>query len=380
MDRTRRTPTVVVVTLVLVAACAHLIATNRLQASAGTYPAVAAYRGPAIAVAEYDLGDTAFTDPPDWTAASELKAVVHYPRKLWSGKLPLIMQLHGQAYTCATEADHDWPCPPGVTAIPSYRGYDYLGEALAQRGFVVVSLSANGINTGMGTAAQRAHLINRHLAMWEQLSATGRGPLAGRFTDPATGTAVPVEFQGRVDMQRVGTMGHSVGGLGVMRQAADRFRGEWPRGVRIRAVAPIASVYFNENENDNSDTLVTRISLAVLSAQCWGDGDHQYFEDTRGINRVPVYLMTLNGANHSFLNTVWSPESGEFGTSDDSDCPADPAKLSESTERKAAVAYLTAYYERTLKGAEQFDPILTGAKPLGVAGVTGTATFMPAAG
>ena len=332
-----------------------------------------------VGVVEYHLGDTAFTDR-DWAGRSELAGVVHYPSDLPAGA-PLIVQLHGQAYSCATDdPDANWPCPPGVRSVPSYRGYDYLGEALARRGFVVVSLSANGINAFIGTSTQRAHLINRQLAMWQKLAATGMGPLAGRFRDPATGRTAAVDFRGRVDMRRVGTMGHSVGGLGVMRQAADRFRGEWPAGVTIRAVVPIASVYFEENEGDNSDTLITKIPFAVVSAECWSTGaDRQYFDNARGKNTVPAYLVTVRGANHSFFNTQWSPSSGQWGASDDSTCPDNPARLSETTERQVAVEYLTAYYERTLRDDRRYDAILTGARPLAVPGVTATAEYLPPA-
>jgi dienelactone hydrolase len=327
-----------------------------------------------VSVVEYNLGDTAFTDGPDWDGRSELAAVVHYPSDL-PARAPLVVQLHGQAYTCATDdPDASWPCPPGVKSVPSYRGYDYLGEALARRGFVIVSLSANGINAFVGTSTQRAHLINRHLAMWQQLAATGRGPLADRFTDPATGRNVTVDFRGRVDMRRVGTMGHSVGGLAVMRQAADRFHGDWPDGVTIRAVAPIASVYFEENEGDNSDTLITKIPFAVLSAECWRSRDRQYFDNARGQNKTPAYLITIKGANHSFLNTQWAPSSGQSGASDDSNCPDNPAKLSETTERRAAVEYLTAFYESTLHDNHRYDTILTGARPL--TGVSSLAEYL----
>ncbi|MEV6394770.1 hypothetical protein AB0M39_08335 [Streptomyces sp. NPDC051907] len=342
---------------------------NEASASTDFHP------GAAVAVAEYDLGATAFTDPPDWPYKSEIKAVVHYPRRTPPGKMPLIMLLHGQNSACDTEGEESWPCPPGVPVFPSHRGYDYLGDALARRGFVVVSLSANGINHGMGTSPQRARLINRHLAMWQQLTTTGRGPLAGKFTDATTGERTQVDFRGRVDMKRVGTMGHSVAGEAVMRHASDKHRKDWPKGVQVKAVVPLASRYFEIVEGDISDTLITRIPFAVVSATCWGTGDRKYFDNSRGRNTVPVYLMTLVAGNHNFFNTVWSSATGP-ANGDDSTCPKNPAKPSEKAQRDFAVRFLTAYYERTLKGDTTYDPILTGERP--IPGVTTKVEHLPA--
>jgi len=194
-----------------------------------------------VVVAEYNLGDKVFTDKEDWPQGfSEMKAVVHYPRHLPAGKMPVVVLLHGQQYPCysAREQDWDWPCPAGVQPYPSYRGYDYLGDTLARDGYLVLSLSANGINNFVGVAPQRAKLIYQHLGLWRQLTTSGGGPLSGRFTDPATGRKVEVDLRGRVDLTRVGLMGHSVGGEGVMVAAADTpcgpARQSRPDGGRVK--------------------------------------------------------------------------------------------------------------------------------------------------
>jgi hypothetical protein len=329
-------------------------------------------------VVEYNLGDTAFTDPGNWPGSSELKAVVHYPAAMPAGKAPLLMFLHGQNVACEGDGD-GWPCPAGARPYPSYRGYDYLGRALAARGFVVVSLSANGVNFGVGTAPQRMKLINRHLAMWQQLATAGRGPLAGRFTD-AAGKAARVDFRGHVDLTRVGTMGHSVAGEAVMMQASDKHRREWPAGVTVRAVVPMASVYFEQVEGDVTDTLVTKASFAVLGAQCWRTGERQYFDNARGRSVAPAYLAVVAAANHNYFNTVWSDPSGGFPNGDDSSCKDRPARPTQQAQQDVAVAYLTAFYERTLRGDTRYDAMLTGRAPFGVPGVSVAVEHLPGRG
>jgi len=74
-----------------------------------------------------------------------------------------------------------WPCPAGSQPFPSYRGYDYLGAALAARGFVVVSISVDAINMTSFDYGDRARLINEHLRLWQQL-AVGLAPV--KFDDP----------------------------------------------------------------------------------------------------------------------------------------------------------------------------------------------------
>lgn len=229
-------------------------------ASAGESPTAP---GPLqVAVAEYNLGDTAFRRD-GFTA--EIAGVVHYPVE--KGVRPLIVMQHGLFETCADPvagpafaaarlalfgpsreqdpaererlgkvmADAEpklsgWPCAPGVDPVRSYRGYDYLGRQLASHGFVVVSIGVNGINAGGGDDfPARAALLNRHLELWQ------RGELKIVDSDGA-----PVDLHGRVDVTNVGTLGHSRGGRAVMNHAAHPET--WPAGVRIKAVVPVEPV------------------------------------------------------------------------------------------------------------------------------------------
>ncbi len=341
-----------------------------------------------VAAVHYTLGDAAFqvpgfhADPEKPELADlELTGMVHYPKRL-TGRHPLVVVLHGQWWTCVNGSAPAlrWPCAKGTAILPSYRGHDYLGRNLASRGFVVVSISANGVNAGeLGDPADaaRAALINKHLAMWKQLTDTGRGPLAGRLTDPGTGTPRRVDFTGALDMTRVGTLGHSRGGRGVMWQAAAKHRAEWPAGVRIRAALPLAPAGMFDPENPEvvANYQLTDVPFLQWEGMCDNGAHGEYFDVTAKGNRATSRQLDVHGANHNFLNTQWSPSSGQAGAEDDADrgprprpglcttvlgAPTAERQLTEDEERRVATGYASAFFRRYLTGDAAQDRILDG--------------------
>ena len=136
---------------------------------------------------EYNDGDTAFT-PPGFPGPVEVRASVHYPTSLAGGGRPLIVLMHGRHATCSSgsSATLEWPCSGGRQTIPSFQGYNYLAENLASWGYIVVSVSANGINArdnsvdDLGMLA-RAQLIQKHLDKWQTFSTVGGSPFGTLF-------------------------------------------------------------------------------------------------------------------------------------------------------------------------------------------------------
>lgn len=299
---------------------------------------------------EYTLGDRAFQVPGFHTeqdgpvADLEVTAVVHAPRRL-VGKRPLVLLAHGYWKPC-----HDdqwiWPCPQ-ADPFPSYRGYDYLGEELARQGFLVVSISANGVNAGeMGQPADiaRSALMSRHLELWRDLG-EGRGPLAQRLRG----------FKGHVDTTNVGTLGHSRGGRGAVWQASDNHAQSLPAGVRIKAVLPLAPADYyapGPEAPENLDYRITKIPFAVMTGDCDGAvNGGTYVKNAKGRNRVPVHAVTPKGANHNYFNTEWSYDN-------DSLCPSN---LTPEQQRKVATTYIPAFFRQYLHG--QASPVVSRGYP-----------------
>ena len=314
-------------TLAALALC--LLAAPQAQAASdpaapGPYP---------TATQDYNFGLAAFTPPSLKSATTgqplgpnELDGRVYYPKgiddgasPLPTGKMPLILFMHGRhstSYNATTGVlTSGWPPPAGSVQIPSFQGYDYIGNLLASYGYVVVSVGANGINffdnsTSDRGMLARAELINKNLDMWSIISTTGGPPLTGSALDPF-GT----KFAGKVDMAHIGTMGHSRGGEGVMAHYV--YNSKLARPYAIQAVFAIAPVDYNRY-------VVNKVPIAVILPYCDGDvSDNQgthFFDDSRYNlpgDPTPKFLFTVMGANHNFYNTIWDPATFGPGAADD---------------------------------------------------------------
>ena len=333
-------------------------------------PAVAAAQDPglpgplAVTREEYNFGDSAFTPPTAFPGPIEVRGVVTYPTSLSGGPFPLMVFLHGRHSTCFSGSSSflEWPCTAGRLPIPSFRGYDYIADVLASHGYIVVSISANGINardnsiTDLGMQA-RAELLQHHLNVWNSFNTTGGAPFGTKFV-------------GRIDMTRIGTMGHSRGGEGVMRHFLHNQSLGSP--YTIRAVFPLAPVNFHR-------PLVTGVSHLTLLPYCDGDvsdlqGVH-YFDDVRYAvsgDLTPKHTLLVMGGNHNFFNTVWTPGFG-FPASDDwtafvAGGSGDPfcgtvagnQRLTAAEQRAVGAAYIAGFLRLYAGNETAFAPIFKG--------------------
>jgi hypothetical protein len=302
----------------------------------------------------YNLGDQVF-QPSDIGAKVELAAQVHYPADLENGPYPLAVFLHGNHGTCfkrrPNRSDFRWPCRNGWKPIPSMRGYGYIARPLASHGFIVVSISANGVNALGSRLAdtamrQRGELIDEHLRRWKRWSTVGDGPFDGAFV-------------GAVDMTRIGTMGHSRGGEGVVwHKVVDDER---PDPFGIDAVLALAPVDFTR-------MTINEVPFATMLPTCDGDvsdlqGVH-FFDDSRYNlpgDPGPKHVVTAFGANHNFFNTVWSPKSHFPGSFDDGEFALCGKRMSENRQVRIGAAYIVGFFRRYLADDLSADSMWTGA-------------------
>ncbi len=111
--------------------------------------------------------------------AMPLNGRVWFPKG--EGPFPIVLMVHGNHLM------HDF----------SDAGYAYLGELLASRGFIAVSVDENFLNLSMlrifsswGETDARAWILLEHLRVWREWNADPRHP-----------------FHGKVDLERVALLG-----------------------------------------------------------------------------------------------------------------------------------------------------------------------------
>ena len=317
---------------------------------------------------EYDLDAVKL---PDFPEPVEMRAVVVAPKGA-TGHRPLALFLHGRHSTCYSGDDISgaWPCPAGTKEIPSYRGYLRDQQLLASQGYVTVSISANGINAQDGDsedggAQARSSLVRQHLARWADWAA-----------HPDSAPAV-VRDAPKADLSRVLLVGHSRGGEGVNRAAMDSlypppaaqdgYHG--PVRWHIRGTVLIGPTVFGQNP-------VADVPSATILPGCDGDvSDLQgevYVDGTRSVSRGAALhsAVYVEGADHNFFNTEWTPGQSEAPSDDDfySDpehpdpvcSPGTATRLTADQQHKAGSTYIAAAARLFVAGDDRVRPLLDG--------------------
>ncbi len=265
-----------------------------------------------------------------------LQGRVWYPEG--EGPFPIVLTVHGNHLA------EDF----------SDSGYEYLGRLFASRGTIAVSVDENFLNstvsdllafpTGMSEENDaRGWLLLEHLRQWREWSRTPGNP-----------------FEGRVDLERVGLVGHSRGGeavavAGVFNRLPfypDDARVAFDYGFGIRGVAAIAPVD-GQYKPAGASTRLSNLSYFVLHGS--HDGDMQSFHGERVFERVRFTDgadhfkagLYVHRANHGQFNTTWGR--GDKGGLGDRFLDLRPLLPKEDQEKVARV-FLSAFVEAAVRG------------------------------
>lgn len=255
---------------------------------------------------------------------TEVWAKMFYPGDIAeTGKLPLVVMLHGNHATCgigsnprrdsSCEYTQSGTCPTGYVPVPNHEGYNYLAENLASWGMMVVSINANrGITCGGGNGGDwglnlaRGKLVLKHLSLLKKWSTSGGAPTSLGLGDKG--------LVDKIDFGSVGLLGHSRGGEGV-RAAYNLYNdpdSPWPSRIpdlAVKAIFEIGAVDGQTSRVLDADGTVWNQLLPMC------DGDVSDLEGRfpfdrmmlRGDEKNPTQksLYEVWGANHNFFNTEW---------------------------------------------------------------------------
>lgn len=294
----------------LLAGCTGLTTPGATTEGAATLPPVQLLDplalGPhAVAWGDYDAGSTTVGGPDvnhsDYEYEARLRGRAWWPET--DGAYPVLALLHGQHQTCAVVGEE----APVTTSsgcdedeelyapYPSHLGYEYLGEHLASHGYIVLSLLAHEINQRNG---------GDDIGMW------ARGELVLATLDAVRDGAqgMPSEVSERADMTRVGLMGHSRGGEGVVTASHVNLERPAPERHALKGIVALAPTDFNERG-------VAGVALLSLVPYCDGDVSTLHglrtFDHSRWLDdATPKVQVLVRGTNHNFYNTRWYDETG----------------------------------------------------------------------
>ncbi|MFG1690721.1 alpha/beta hydrolase family protein, partial [Gemmatimonadota bacterium] len=255
------------------------------------------------------------------------------------GPFPLMLVVHGNHLA------EDFSDP----------GYEYLGELLASRGLIVVSVDENFLNStltdvfsGLETENDaRGWLLLEHLSVWRAWNDSPGNP-----------------FHGKVDLGNIGLVGHSRGGEAVSEAASFNRLSHYPDdatvpfdyGFDLRAVIAIAPVDAQYNPTDRP-TPIQDVNYLVLHGSMDGDvssfvgqGTYERVEFTDGADWFKAAFY-IHGANHGQFNTSWGRS--DMGSPIDRFYNLDQIMPPEDQE-KAAKVVISAFVEASLKGMDGY--------------------------
>jgi dienelactone hydrolase len=262
-----------------------------------------------------------------------LNGRVWYPEG--EGPFPLVLVAHG---------NHD------MTDY-SDPGYGYLGELLASRGYILVSLDMNFINGGIRNENDgRGWFFLKHLEQWKKWNESEGNP-----------------FTGKVDMENIAIIGHSRGGEAVGQAANFNRLSRYPDDANVKfdfnfniksivAIAPVDGQY------RPGDRLAPVENVNYLVFHGTHDGDVSAFMGIRQYQRVqftdgePHFkaAVLVYRANHGQWNTVWNnhdngPRSGRI---------LDLRTLMpREDQRQFAKVYISAFLDATLRDDQRYLPL-----------------------
>ena len=269
------------------------------------------------------------------TGQLPLNGRVWYPDG--AGPFPLVLIVHGNHYMA------EWSDP----------GYGYLGQLLASRGFITVSVDENFLNSGGSIFASLRHendcrgwLLLEHLRVWQQWSETEGN-----------------QFAGKVDMSRIALIGHSRGGEAVYHAALFNRLRHYPEdatvtfdyGFSIRGIVAIAP---SDGQYKPAGRYAALKDVAFFTIQGGHDADVSSFVGDRMFRRARITQpeafkasLFVYRANHGQFNTVWGP----FDTGGPKKAFLNRrAYLTGEEQRKIAEVYFSAFAEVTLRGDQSY--------------------------
>jgi len=264
------------------------------------------------------LGNSAKERNEYWGFTPEempLNARVWYPDG--AGPFPLVLVVHGNHNM------RDFSDP----------GYDYLGELMASRGYILASVDENFINGGIrGENDARGWFLLRHAKLFGEFNGEAENP-----------------FEGKVDMDNIVLIGHSRGGEAVANAAAFNRLSHYPDDASllfdfdlsikgIISIAPVDGQYLPTGRK------VVVEDVSYLTFHGSHDGDVTSFHGLRIYDRLQ--FTDPDAFNFKSAVYVYRANHGQ-------------------DQRRFGEVYVSAFLDVVTKGDKRYLPIFRDHRVIG---------------
>lgn len=267
--------------------------------------------------------------------AFPLNARVYRPKD--KGLFPLVLVVHGN-HSMIDYSDE---------------GYAYLGELLASRGMIVVSVDENFINghwsgdfRGKEMPA-RAWLLLKHLQQWKSWN-TEQGH----------------ELFGQVDMSKIMLIGHSRGGEAVSIAAAFNELPHFPDDAQeafdfnfniagVVSIAPTDYRYHRQIDLQNLNYLSLQGSYDADETSFWGLRPYHRLQFTDSLDYIKAGVY-IHRANHGQFNSSWGRS--DFGGTFARLLNTQPL-MSGDDQREVAKLFVSAFAETIFRDRKAYQSL-----------------------
>ena len=156
-------------------------------------------------------------------------------------------------------------------------------EGAAAQGFVAIAPDVNAAYSGGW-----GEIPNKEVLRFRQIIDATLTELA--LANAGARTRFGIPLKGKVDLSRLGVLGHSRGGMNVLR---------WAKGWKVGSVFLLAP-FFDKAQRIPNVPATVLLGTCDFDTHQDGAGD---FSALKGKPRTkPAFQLTLSGANHNFYN------------------------------------------------------------------------------